>query len=187
MTLWDNIAAASPIEGALLTCTKGAWQLDDCPIKTGPNGTKVCVFVDSVIEGEIRFIEGQRPKERSGRLADGFKPADPIPEGWSPLTQVVGVGVDPDTSGTVMTFRSSSWGGRQAFHTLIAGFARLRERQYPIVYLDVSNKKRSGHDVQDPCFRVIAWKPREEFLAVGPAPLPLVDQTAVALEETDRT
>ena len=44
---------------------------------------------------------------------------EPLKMGWSPYTQFQCFGASGIYSGQMMTFSSSSWGGRRAFHYLI--------------------------------------------------------------------
>ena len=140
---FKKLAASQSIEGALLTSTKGAWELDGILIKTGPSGT--------------RFVALLR------QVADGFRPTEEIPQGWSPSTSFVCIGADAATRGQIATFRSSSWGGRHAFNALSGGFARLGCRQYPIVTLATAKRQRSGNAVIDPVFRVVSWTSLESI------------------------
>ena len=164
---FKELAASHPIEGALLECVKGSWQLDDIAVPTGPDGTRVVALLDSTILGEIRFEGGELTGECVGRIADGFKPAEKVPEGWSPHTSFVCLGLDSATRGQAMTFRSSAWGARHAFNALNGGFARLGCRQYPIVTLATARRVRSGNVVIDPVFRVCGWTPVESILSGG--------------------
>ena len=174
---FKELAAAQPIEGALLVCVKGDWQLDGVAIPTGPDGTRVAALLDTTSLGEILFRNGELIDERVGRIADGFRPAEKVPEGWSPSTSFVCIGVDSATRGQVMTFRGSSWGARHAFHSLNGGFARLGCRQYPIVTLATATRERSGNVVIDPVFRVVNWVPLES-LGVGGAAAPALSKEA---------
>jgi hypothetical protein len=66
MNAWTNIAQ-SFIEGALLECKRGDYTLDDRPIKTGRDGVRIVLLMDSVIAGEIKFdADGKVVDKRVG-------------------------------------------------------------------------------------------------------------------------
>jgi hypothetical protein len=159
-----ELAASQAIEGALLRCTKGVWQLDGEEIQN-PAEMRIVALLDTVSLGEILFRNGELVEQRVGRIADGFRPAEKVTPPWTPSTSFVCI----DTDGQVMTFRSSSWGGRHAFDALKGSFMRLRCRQYPIVTLATTKCKRSGNDVIDPALRICGWTPRESAGLVGAA------------------
>ncbi len=169
---WSDIAQ-SHIEGALLQCRKGEWMLDDKPIETGVGGVRIVLLMTSAEVGEVRFDDdGNKVGERVGRIEDGFIPDKQLEPDWSPSTKIVAVGLSPDVRGQVMTFRSSSWGGRFAFNTLIGTYCRFRQQQFPAVYLDTTKKTRNGNVVIDPLFIPDSWLPRESFETPGALPEP---------------
>jgi hypothetical protein len=158
MNAWENIAESN-IEGALLQCRRGDWSLDDKPLTTGRDGVRIVLLMDTTVLGEVLFSAGEKVDERVGRPEDGFEPAKKLEPGWSPSTWIVCVGASDDIRDRIMTFRSSSWGGRRA--DLLA----VPTRAFPIVYLDTVKKDRSGNDVIDPLLIVERWVPRETFAA----------------------
>jgi hypothetical protein len=125
MTAWSSIAESN-IEGALLQCRRGDWSLDDKPLTTGRAGARIGLLMDRAVAGEILFSAGEKIDERVGRPEDGYRPALQLEPGWSPSTSVVCVGASDDIRDQVMTFRSSSWGGRRAFNALVNTYLRFR-------------------------------------------------------------
>jgi hypothetical protein len=188
MNSWSNIAS-SHVEGALLQCRKGEWSSDGKPIKTGRDGPYFVLLMTSAIVGEILFDDdGAKIDERVGRIEDGFTPAKQLEQGWSPSTQITCIGFSDDIRGQVFTFRGSSWGARFALNALAGTYCRLGQQMFPVVYLDVTKKTRSGNTVIDPLFVVVdQWLPREDFSTGAalppPTPTPTPTMTVVKLEE----
>jgi len=141
-------------------------------------------LLPSATIGEVKFERGQKTDERTGRVEDGFVPAERLDRDWAPSTAFLTVGVDDNNRGQMMTFRSTSWGGRFAFNGLATMYWRLGQHAFPIVYLDVTKKWRNDQEVFDPVFRVIGWRPREDFaeLGFGAAPPALEGPSAAPLE-----
>jgi hypothetical protein len=194
MNAWESIAESN-IEGALLQCRRGDWSLDDKALTTGRPGGRIVLLMDTTVLGEVLFSAGVKVDQRVGRPEDGFEPAKKLEPGWSPSTSIVCVGASDDIRDRIMTFRSSSWGGRRAFNALAPTYWRFRQRAFPIVYLDTVKKDRSGNDVIDPLFVVDRWVPRETFAApslpklenAAPAPKaepPVADGKAAPSRET---
>jgi hypothetical protein len=177
MNTWES-TAESNIEGALLQCRRGDWSLDDKPLTTGRDGVRIALLMDTTVLGEVLFSAGDKVDERVGRPEDGFEPAKKLEPGWSPSTSIVCVGVSDDIRDRIMTFRSSSWGGRRAFNALALTYWRFRQRAFPIAYLDTVKKDRSGNDVIDPLLVVERSVPRET--CGEPAALPKPDAPALA-------
>jgi hypothetical protein len=156
MSSWKKIALASRASGALLECKKGEWTLEGAPVATGPNGLKLVLLMDTTELGEIQFLEGGGVVDsRIGLVSEGFMPAETIPEGWNPHTAVQAIGVDDEHRGMMITYRSSSWGGRDALILVGKNYAAWGERFNPLVTLATVKKRRGGNNVVDPSFRVM--------------------------------
>ena len=163
----------SCIEGALLECPRGEWTLDGGPIKTGRDGVRLCLLMDTAIVGEILFGKDAATgfvrviDQRLSRVEDGFQPAKQLEQGWNRSTAIVCVGVSDDICGQVMTFRSSSMGGYIAVRALFPTYVRFGEKLNPVAYLKTKPGVRGGNPVVDPVFVAENWLPREKFSAVG--------------------
>jgi hypothetical protein len=161
----------SCIEGALLACPRGDWALDGKPVKTGRDGVRVALLMDSTTVGEIKFGKDDVTgfvrviDQRVGRLEDGFQPAKHLEKGWNRSTAIVCVGVSADICSQVMTFRSSSMGGFVALRALMPTYVRFGEKLYPVAYLETKSGTRGGNPVVDPVFVAENWLPRENFSA----------------------
>jgi hypothetical protein len=117
---WDETGdMGNGIEGQHLKCAKGKWLLDDDEIETGDAGIKICVVRDSAVTGEVLWRESKIVERNIGRISDGFAQPRQITEGWNPYTAFQAVRADDEHLGDLLTFTSSSWGGRNAFQRLV--------------------------------------------------------------------
>jgi hypothetical protein len=178
MNAWNKIAQ-STIEGELLQCRKGEWSADDKPVKVGRDGIRIVLLMDTTVVGEVSFDDnGNKVGERVGRIEDGFVPPEKLSPGFDPSTMIVGVGYSADARGRMLTFRSSSWGGRHALTALANTYLRFNEHMFPVVYLETTKTTRGGNVVIDPLFVVDRWLPRRDFATAGSDTLPAPEPTA---------
>src|ERR1700732_3558096 len=120
---WDETGdQGNGIEGQHLKCAKGRWLLDDEEIETGDAGLRFCVIMDTATVGEIKWHEKKIVERNIGRISDGFVPPRSITEGWNPYVAFQAVRADGDHLGQLVTYTSSSWGGRYAFQSLVNPF-----------------------------------------------------------------
>jgi hypothetical protein len=180
---WDETGDMSNgIEGAHLKCAKGTWLLDDVEID---NDARICVIMESATVGEVRWHDRRIVDRNVGRIADGHTPPQHITEGWNPYTSFLAVRADESHRGELVTFTSSSWGGRYAFQRLVNPF-RLKERQqFPICALAAKARGDANGNI-DPVFRIVGWSNRGNFqdlLAPEPAALIAPPASAAMLPE----
>ena len=177
----------SCIEGSLLECSRGDWTIAGKPVKTGRDGVRVALLMDSAVVGEIKFGRDDVTDrvrvidQRVGRLEDGFEPAKHLEKGWNRSTAIVCLGVSDDIGGQVMTFRSSSMGGFLAFRALTPTYVRFGEKLYPVVYLETKPGTRGGNPVVDPVFVAETWLPRQKFSTSGELPAPSLEEKTIAV------
>jgi hypothetical protein len=82
----------------------------------------------------------------------------PVEAGRLPYTSVMLL----DESGTVLTFSSSSWGGRNACEALIPQYRMQGQTMLPVVSLG-SRPRNNAYGTIDPQFVVKDWTPRSKF------------------------
>jgi hypothetical protein len=170
---WDQTGDMSNgIEGAHLKCAKGTWLLDDERIEIGESGIKICVIMESATVGEILWRDHKIVDRNVGRIADGHTPPRQITEGWNPYVAFQAVRADEGHLGELVTFTSSSWGGRYAFQSLVNPFRLKGRQQFPICLLATKERGDANGNI-DPVFRIVGWSDRGNFqdlLAPEPAP-----------------
>jgi hypothetical protein len=163
------------IEGLHLKCAKGTWKLDDFDLETGDNGLKVCVLMPTAKRGAVLWGEERTISEqRVGRYEAGFV-EQKITSPWSPYTSFLGVCADKDHRGQLITFTSSSWGGRSAFEKLIGPYVGRGKTHFPVCTL---GSKPMAHDPNgniDPVFSIADWAPRGGFEELLPPPVNLLE------------
>jgi hypothetical protein len=178
---WDELAdQGNGIIGQHLKCAKGKWLLDDAPVN---DSVKIVVIMDSATLGEVLWAGGQIAERHTGRIADGFVPPRQLTDGFNPHVGFQAVRSDEENLGALVTFTSSSWGGRSAFLNLADQF-RLRQRRFfPICTLSTKAKGDINGNV-DPVFKIVGWSPRENFqeLLAPPAEKPDAVTYAPSLE-----
>ena len=147
-----NDTLASAIAGDLLLYRKGEWSRgeDDRPV---PLGTRLLVNRVEIWEGWVRWWDGNPAEFRISRLIDNApklaredlgltdetlwpansdgKSRDP----WQPVYRIV----MRDQEGVLLTFSTSSWGGRKAVAKLCRDYdrnaAKHRCGEFPCVEL----------------------------------------------------
>src|SRR5262245_21501864 len=119
LNAWDEIDNQnSGLIGQHLKCSKGLWTLDGEEIETDDDGVKVCVLMESATVGWVRWQDKKIVEREIGRISDGFVPRSQCPEGWNPYTAITCVRADEGNTGQLVTFASTSWGGKKALNAL---------------------------------------------------------------------
>ncbi len=139
----------------------------------------------SALHGQIKFSQGMKAGFRPSLYA--MTPVDPneqLGKDWQPLTQWLGVGVDDEHRGQLLTFSSASWSAWSAFATLIGPFLRKRKTEFPIVVLG-SRPRNDVNGNVDPTFAIVDWAPRESFGDLAPPELTTDELAALPAPERD--
>jgi hypothetical protein len=165
---WDETGDMSNgILGQHLKCAKGKWLLDDVGIETGDGGMKICVVMDSAVVGQVLWQDQKIVERNVGRIADGFVPPRSVMDGWNPYVAFQAVRADENHRGDLITFTSSSWGGRFVFQNLVNPF-RLKQRlQFPICSLGTKERGDANGNI-DPVFKLVGWSARGNFQELLP-------------------
>jgi hypothetical protein len=165
---WDELGGqGNGIIGAHLKCAKGHWLLDD---NEAEPGMKVCIIMPTVMAGEVLWQDHKIVERNIGRIEDDFMPPRQITEGWSPYTSFQAVRADDGNLGELVTFTSSSWGGKFAFQKLANPYRLKQRRQFPICLLETKERGDINGNI-DPVFRIVGWSDRANFAELLP-PLP---------------
>jgi hypothetical protein len=134
--------------------------------------------------GEVLWEDKKITARNTGRIADGFVAPDRITTGWSPYTSFLAVRADEGHLGKLLTYTSTSWGGRNATQRLANPY-RLKQRlQFPIVSLTTRERGDANSNI-DPAFKIVNWSSRENFPELAPptapqaAAIPFVPRTDV--------
>jgi hypothetical protein len=89
----------------------------------------------------------------------------PVEDGRSPYTSLELI----DEAGSVLTFTSSSWGGRNCCTALIPQYRQMGLTMLPVIYLSSKPRINQYGTGTDPVFAVKDWAPRSRFAAIlGP-------------------
>ena len=125
---------------------------------------------------------------RLNRYAVAAPSKEPLENGRSPYTQFQCVGASGYYVGQLMTFSSSSWGGRLAFPPLIRAWLLRGRLEFPICTLGSKPRKNDVNGNIDPVFKVVGWAPRSDFAALLPpddAPPPKPERAAPVVDDDD--
>lgn len=155
------------IEGIHVKFVKGLWTVDDEAVLTGSDGIRICVVMDTALHGAVLWSNDRIIDRRAERYAVVAPSRESLKMDWSPYTQFQCIGDSGDYVGQLMTFSSSSWGGRNAFHALIRPYIQNR-RDFPICTLGSKPKKNDVNGIIDPVFAIVGWAPRSDFAAMLP-------------------
>jgi hypothetical protein len=156
---WDETGdMGNGILGAHLKCAKGRWLLDD---KDAANA-QICVIMESASTGQVLWQDGKIVDRDIGRIEDGFAPPRQLHNGWNPYTSFQAVRADEEAIGELVTFTSSSWGGRNAFQRLVNPYRLKQRRQFPICQLGTKERGDENRNI-DPVFKIIGWSDRSNF------------------------
>jgi hypothetical protein len=157
---WDETGnMGNGIEGQHLKCAKGTWLLDDVEID---NDARICVIMESATVGEVRWHDRRIVDRNVGRISDGFVLPKQITEGWNPYVAFQAVRADEENLGALVTFTSSSWGGRFAFQGLVNPYRLKQRRQFPICKLGTKERGDDNRNI-DPVFKIIGWSDKNNF------------------------
>jgi len=169
---WDIISdSVNGIEGQHLKCAKGRWLLDDNEIITGDDGLRICVVMETATVGEVLWQDHKIAERNIGRVQDGFQFPDVLTDGWNPYVAVMAVRADAGHVGDLLTFTSSSWGGRRAFQSLVNPYRIMGKRRFPICTLGTKTRNDENRNI-DPTFRIVGWSNRGNFAELVPVEQP---------------
>ena len=162
---------------------EGTLDLDGEPA----DGLTICVLVPTARHGQRQFRDGVGVKYRSMQLYINKAPPDERLEfGWDPFTQFQAIAQDEGHAEQVLTFTSTSWGGRNALEDLSGAYLSKGERQFPICALGLRPKKNDPNGNIDPVFRVVGWKAASDFADMLADMLPQPAAQPLALEPPKR-
>jgi hypothetical protein len=171
------------IEGIWIKCSKGRWSFDDCDVATGDDGVKICVVMPTALHGAVLWGEDRTIIDRRlERYEDSAPCGRQLAVGWSPYTQFLAVGADERHRGQLLTFTSSSWGGRRAFHALLGPYVRKGKAEFPVCTLSTRPKRNDPNHNIDPVFSIVGWSARENFAELLPPPAELLEPPKTTLE-----
>lgn len=163
--LQELFARKGGVIGADLRCAKGAWTLSDEPIETGDGGLKICMLAPTARHGERQWRDGVGNKYRDVQLYTVDTPSDErLDLGWDPFTQFQAIARDEGHAGLLLTFTSTSWGGRNAVESLVCDYVGNGRRKFPVVTLGSRPKKNDdGKGNFDPVFSIGDWVVASDF------------------------
>jgi hypothetical protein len=165
---WDQAGDMdNGIIGAHLKCSKGHWSLDDRDIDNA--GLRICVIMPSAVTGQVLWQDRKIAERDIGRIHDGYAPPREIRLGWNPYTSFLCVRADEKALGELLTFTSSSWGGRNAFQKLVNPYRLKQRRQFPICELATRERGDENRNV-DPLFKIVGWSDCGNFADLLPPP-----------------
>ena len=164
---------ASP-EGAFIKQADGKWILNGVEVQTGKDGVRLAIAMHLAVHGCVRWVAGkivERRRTSGGAGLDRYvdvppprkEPGlNPYPDGFTPYTSVLCVGVDEEHLGELMTYSGASWGARFAFGRLLKPYSRRGERYLPIVTLSTRERRDVNGNI-DPVFNIVGWGSPESF------------------------
>jgi hypothetical protein len=196
----DNLAAA--IAGELLTFRKGKWCIGEAKEPVADDARFLC-NMEEIWTGWVRWFDKKPVEHRIGRLIDFPRkitreelghtdknlwetdlagvPRDP----WAPTDRLVMRAIDRDE---LVTFSTSSVGGRFALAKLCSSFARSRkkhEMKYPVVVLGSETYEHESYgEIAKPNFKIVDWAYWDDDHA-GSRPMALAPAEEIAHELDD--
>jgi hypothetical protein len=157
------------IQGLLLKFARRSWTVDDEAVQTGDDGVRICILMETALHGSVLWSNDRTIiNRRLNRYAAVAPSREPLENGRSPYTQFQCVGASGNYVGQLMTFSSSSWGGRHAFQALIRPYLQRGKREFPICTVGSRPKKNDVNGNFDPVFTIVGWAPRDDFAAILP-------------------
>ncbi len=179
---WDDLGdQGNGISGEHLKCAKGVWLLNDESIDN--DGLKIVVIMDTAAIGQVLWLDKKIAERETGLVAEGFVAPRELKDGWNPYVSFQCVRVD---DGGLLTFTSSSWGGRYAFQSLVNPYRLRRRAFFPICTLGTKERRDENRNI-DPVFKIVGWGPRDGFPDLLAPALPAITHeptaTAPALAE----
>ena len=164
----EALNASGGIDGIHVKFVKGHWSFDDDPVQTGNEGVRICILMETAQHGSVLWDDRTIVDRRLQRYTDVPPSREPPKPGWAPYTQCQAVGASGNYVDQQLTFSSSSWGGRNAFYSLIARTHLRGKREFPICTLGSKPKKNDPNGNFDPTFTVVGWAPRSDFTPMLP-------------------
>jgi hypothetical protein len=169
-------ALASAIAGDLLVFKKGIWQRGE-EQKDVPKDARFLANMHEIWRGWVRWFNKQPVEHQLVRIVDGNRPPSREQLGhldsnvWE--TDAAGEPRDPwsrtqrmvlkDMKGNLLTFTTSSWGGKRGLSKLCDAFDRERGEHpdcYPVVKLETEfHKNKDYGSIPEPRFTIVDWQP----------------------------
>lgn len=162
---WQEVANNA---GGGLKFGKGRWTLDNDEVETGENGLGLYVLMDTAIHGTVKWSNERITERRTQSYLRVAPTSEPLELGWSPYTSVQCIGANGEYVEQLVTFSSTTWGGRNAFHGLVRLWVRKGQREFPICTLGSKPKKNDPNGNVDPTFMIVGWALRSDFAAFLP-------------------
>ncbi len=176
---WQAFAdktVAAAIAGDLLKFVKGKWYRGEDKTPVPPEARFLCQM-EEIWTGWVRWFDGKPVEHRIGRLVD-FLPEvtreelghtdesvwETDPQGnprdpWAPTDRMVMRDVGESTE--LLTFSTSSVGGRYALGKLCSSFSRARQKhegQWPVIELEVETYTHNVYgEISKPRFKIVDW------------------------------
>ena len=165
----EALDSGGGIQGSLVKFVKGVWSIDDDVVEAGDDGIRLNILMETAQHGSVLWGNDRTIIDRRlQRYAVAPPSREPPKGGWAPYTQFQCVGTNGIYAGQLMTFSSSSWGGRHAFQALIRAYLQRGKREFPICTLGSRPKKNDVNGNFDPVFTIVGWAPRSDFEAILP-------------------
>jgi hypothetical protein len=167
---WQEAANNSGgVDGFHVKFGKGVWTVDNDEVRTGEGGFRLCALMDTAMHGAVKWSNDRTITERRlERYATVAPSRESLEVGWAPYTQFQCVGASGSYDRQLMTFSSSSWGGRYAFHALIRPWLLRGRLEFPVCALGSKPKKKDPNGIVDPLFKIVGWAPRSDFAEMLP-------------------
>ena len=167
---WQEAANNSGgIEGIHVKFGKGCWTVDNDEVQTGEDGFRLCVLMDTAAHAEVKWNNDRtKTLRRLNRYAVVAPSRELLELGWLPYTIFQCSGASGNYIEQLMTFTSSSWGGRLAFQALIRPWLQRGRLEFPICTLGSKPKKNDVNCNIDPVFKNVGWAPRSDFTPMLP-------------------
>lgn len=208
---WAAFAAstqASGIAGELLTFAKGKWRVGESKATPMPDLKLVC-HMHEIWEGYLRWEDGKPVDTRIVRigqphinredLGDDDESTWPLDaqgvaqDPWQPVTRIIMR--DLNDAGKLLTFTTSSFGGRKGIGALCATYhnekLKREEGLFPVVKLasGVMKSKKFG-DIDFPRFEVVDWASwdgtaRKQLARTPDDPRTMIDDVPPPASEDD--
>jgi hypothetical protein len=184
---------ASGIAGDILLCKKGVWVRGEHK-DTVPAGDLFLANMPEIHRGSTRWDDNKPVEHRVVRIGDGHPPGrnelghhdeskweigndGKLKDPWTPTDRMV-MREAGDVELSLLTFITSSFGGRKALGNLCREYANRAEKykdHLPVVRLGKGAWQHKKHgDIPVPVFEVVGWEPWDVDKA-APADAPTDD------------
>jgi hypothetical protein len=139
---------------------------------------RLAVIMPLAVTGAVLWCDQKIVEKNTGRLCDGFVAPRQIPPGWNPYVGLVCVRADKEGRGQLLTFTSTSWGGKKALHTLIRPYMIRGGDFFPVISLG-SHPRGDEYNTQDPVFKIEekGWTARSHFAELLGEHVPQLEAT----------